>query len=99
VNSKSTTFGSEALLTIAVYALSMALLVSISFNCKRSQREIHERRQRPTTRRATEAVPSPYGDFVEDMNQPLLEEEDAVSESKEDDDDEQEEKTADVQFV
>lgn len=76
----------------------MALLVSITFNCKRSQRETHERRRRPTTARASHA-PGPYGDLGEGntMDQPLLEEEDAVSESKEED--EQEGKTADVQFV
>jgi hypothetical protein len=92
VKSKATTFGSDALLTIAVYALSMALLVSITFHCKRSQRETHERLRRPTTTSAR-PTPGPYGDLGEDhgMDQPLLEE-DAVSESKE-------EEKADVQFV
>jgi hypothetical protein len=92
VKSKATTFGSDALLTIAVYALSMALLVSITFHCKRSQRETHERLRCPTTT-AARPTPGPYGDLGEDhgMDQPLLEE-DAVSESKE-------EEKADVQFV
>jgi hypothetical protein len=96
VKIKTNTFGSEALLTIAVYVLSMALLVSITFHCRRAQRETHYRRRLPTTQQA----PGPYGDLGEStgMEQPLLEE-DAVSESKEDDDGHDERKTADVQFV
>lgn len=94
VKNKTTTFGTETLLTIAVYVLSMALLVSITFHCRRSQRETHERRRRPHPSR----TPGPYGDFDEHntMGEPLIQE-DAVSESKEDD--EHDEKKADVQFV
>jgi len=91
VDGKTTTFGREALLTIAVYSLAIALLISISFNCKRSQRETQARLRRPSMRAP---APGPYGD----LGEPLIEEEDAVSESKEDDE-HQQEKTADVQFV
>ena len=92
---KTNTFGMETLLTILVYVLSMTLLVSITFHCRRSQREIHERRRRPRA-----SAPGPYGDLGENntsaMEEPLIQE-DAVSESKEGD--EREEKKADVQFV
>lgn len=92
VDNKTGTFGTEALLTIAVYALAMALLVSIAIHCRKSQRETRERLRRP--------IPGPYGDLGEDsaaaMDQPLLEEEDAVSEREEDDG---KDKKADVQFV
>ena len=96
VDTKTGRFGTEVLLTIAVYALTMALLVSITFHCRRSQRETRERLRRPPLARP---APGPFGDLGEanrTLDQPLLED-DAVSESKEDDD--QERKTADVQFV
>lgn len=97
VKNKSTTFGGEALLTIAVYVLSMALLVSVTFHCRRTQRETHERHRRPPTA-ASRQTPGPFGDLGENsaMDQPLLEVEDAVSESKEE---EKDSKAADVQFV
>lgn len=101
---KTATFGSEVFLTILAYALSMALLISITYNCKLSRRAKHDQhtgtRRRPvvgTTRRTTTATPGPYGD----MEHPLLEheqEEEAAGERNEDETDKTQE-VANIQFV
>jgi hypothetical protein len=101
VDPRTGTFGSEVFLTIVVYALSMALLISITYNCKNSQRAAQEhRRQRPAESNPRPRVPpGPYGDLGDGaLNHPLLEHEDAASETKENDADEATE-TANVQFV
>lgn len=102
VDGKTATFGTEVLLTILVYALSMALLISITYNCKQSQRATHERRQESSPGRRPRVPPGPYGDLAEGaLSHPLLEHEDAADESKEDETDERNEPTvtANVQFV
>lgn len=76
----------------------MALLVSVTFHCKRSQREMNNRRRRPIP--VQRPAPGPYGDLGDGhpMDQPLLEDDNAVEESKEDPD-EHSKRAADVQFV